>query len=185
MKKLFLDTAGEYFNVAIIENNKVEFFESRKNNNDLIGEGLIFLFSFLNKRKISLKDIDGYYFTIGPGFFTGTKIALNIINSFNLVFPRFDFNYITNYDLLHNENKRYVLLKLSKQKYYLHDFAKRGKKNRGKIIDILETKEDFNIVNGYQEFNKKILEDKICKKKFIKINNLAKVDLLYVNNFIN
>lgn len=185
MKKLFLDTAGEYFNIAIIENNKVEFFESRKNNNDIVSESLNYLHNFLNKHKISLKDIKGYYFTIGPGSFTGTKVALNIINSFTLVFPTLDFNYITNYDLLKEDNKRYVLIKLSKQKYYLHDFMKKSKKNQGKVIDVLETKEDFNIVNGYQEFGAKILEEKISKQKFIKVENLTQINLLYANDFIN
>lgn len=185
MKKLFLDTAGEYFNIAIIENNKVEFFESKKNNNDVVNEGLSYLHTFLNKHKISLKDIKGYYFTVGPGSFTGTKVALNIINSFNLVFPTFDFNYITNYDLLKNDQKRYVLIKLSKQKYYLHDFMKKGKRNRGKVIDVLETKEDFNIVDGYKEFGAKILEEKISNNKFIKVENLMQINLLYANDFIN
>src|ERR1051325_3507708 len=97
-----------------------------------------------------------------------TKVALNIINSFNLVFPTFDFNYITNYDLLKNENKRFVLIKLSKQKYYLHDFMKKNQRNSGRIIDVLQTKEDFNIVNGYKEFNKKVLEEKLIKNKFKK-----------------
>lgn len=185
MKKLFLDTAGEYFNIAIIENNKVVFFESKKNNNDVVNQSLNYLHIFLNKNKISLKDIKGYYFTIGPGSFTGTKVALNIINSFNLVFPTFDFNYITNYDLLQNENKRFVLIKLSKQKYYLHDFMKKNQKRSGRVIDVLQTKEDFNIVNGYKEFNEKVLEEKLIKNKFKKVDNLVKINLLYANDFVN
>ena len=89
MKNLIIDSATDRVFFKIIAVNKSytsDYPNSRENFDKLV----VLLFSFLDKNKINIKEIDNIFVNQGPGKFSGIRAsisiakALSITNSINL-----------------------------------------------------------------------------------------------------
>jgi tRNA threonylcarbamoyladenosine biosynthesis protein TsaB len=88
MKILAVDTSSSYLSLAVSRGSKIigAFNKELKKPNHakyLIPE----VSKLLKRASLDLKDIDLYCLGLGPGSFTGLRIALSTVKGFYLVFP--------------------------------------------------------------------------------------------------
>ena len=78
MKKLILDTSTDYFFISFVEENKIlsERYEYAKGNQSEII--MVNLENMLKETSLSLSDFSEVYVGIGPGSYTGVRIAVVI-----------------------------------------------------------------------------------------------------------
>ena len=83
MNKLIIDVAGEKILLMVITNNDIYNIteENTKNNYEKL---ILIINDFLNKHKLSLKDINKIYLNRGPGSFAGIRNSLSIVKALNL-----------------------------------------------------------------------------------------------------
>lgn len=177
--KLFIDTSNDKTIFAIVnDNNIIESFSMKENNKDVVEKINYNLDVFLNKNNININEIENFMITIGPGSFTGVKVALNIVRTINIIKSNINLEIISTFKLLSEKNKKGVAIKFGKNKFYYKDnsFFKKATK-----ISKEELKE--NIVIGYENFSKEKLQEKIDNKSFKIIDNLDKVKIKYMTNF--
>lgn len=85
MYRLVLDTATDYYYLALINDNEIldEAYEKGSSNHS---ETLMpRLEEMLKENKVSLKDVDEVYTGIGPGSYTGERIAVVIAKMLGLM----------------------------------------------------------------------------------------------------
>ncbi len=178
--KLFIDTSNKKLIFAIIDNfQTIVDFYCESTNNDIVQRTLPELNKFLNKNNIKLNEIDEFLFTIGPGSFTGVKVALNIVRSVGLINDIGSVRVIDSFKLIEQDEFESTVIPFGKSKYYY-------KKKRSKKVKIIN-KEQFNaLVNtndGYENFSKELLEKKINSKAFKILDNIDKVKIKYLSTF--
>jgi tRNA threonylcarbamoyl adenosine modification protein YeaZ len=78
MISLFVDASLSYCNLAIIENNKVLRHISIKTNNNLTDLIVEHIDELLNSARLHQKDVKRLLIVIGPGSFTGIRVASTI-----------------------------------------------------------------------------------------------------------
>ncbi len=178
--ELFVDSVGKQFNLAIINNKKVLTFKSIKTDKNTANNGVYWIKEFLEKNQINLSDIKGYYFTIGPGSFTGTKVALNIIQTFELVNPTNNFYIINNFNLLKTKKQK-VAIEIGRNKFLVRKWFFYFHYD---IILLLSKIDKSQTIIGYEKFTKKSLQTKIDTRSFKACNDLKNIKLQYGNKFI-
>ncbi len=178
--ELFIDSVGKRFNLAIINNKKVLTFKSVKTDRNTANNGVNWIKDFLGKNQINLFDIQGYYLTIGPGSYTGTKVGFNIIQAFELVNPTKNFYIINNFDLLKTWKPK-VAIEIGKDKFVVRRWIFNS--HYDKILPLAGI-DKIQTVIGYEEFKKEALQDKITNGSFKAYKDLAEVKLQYGNKLI-
>ncbi len=178
--KLFIDTSNKKIIFATIdnENNVVNFF-IEDTNNDVVKNALPKLDTFLNRSSLKLNEIDNFYITIGPGSFTGVKVAYNIISSIALLKDIGKIGVIETFKLIEQDKYDGTIIPFGKSKYYY----KRLKRKKIEIITEEDLKSINNINDGYSNFSKELLEEKIKNKSFKLMDNLDKVEIKYLSAF--
>ncbi len=178
--KLFIDTSNKKLLFALIDNyNKVISFYNKESNNDIVRTTLPELKKFLNKNNVKVSEIEEYLFTIGPGSFTGVKVALNIVKSFSMVNDISRYWIIDSFKLIEQEGYDSTIIPFGKSKFY-HK-KKIGSKVRVITMEDLNQLENFN--DGYSNITKDLLQQKIDSKSFKIIDNLDKVKIKYLSAF--
>ena len=179
--KLFIDTSNKKLILAIIdnENNVIDFF-LEETNNDVVKNALPYLEKLIKKNNFNISDFDDYMITIGPGSFTGVKVALNIVRTINLVNPIKKIYTIDTFKLI-DDKKRYIAIPFGKNKFYLKD--KKHFLSKVKIINNIDVVDKNKINFGYDNFDKNKLMEKINNKSFKLLDNLDKVKIKYITKF--
>ncbi len=178
--KLFIDTSNKKLIFGLIDefNNVVDFYIDNTNN-DIVKRTLVDVKKFLMKNKLELNKINNFLITIGPGSFTGVKVALNILNSVALINEIESVKVIDSFKLIEQDEFDSTVIPFGKSKFYF-------KKKKSKKITII-SEEDFkkldNVNNGYDNFTKEILEQKINSKAFKLVDNLDKIKIKYLSTF--
>ncbi len=81
---LSLDTSTENGSIAVLENNNLlgaVFLSQKRSYSQILIPSIDFI---LNQLSLSLKDIEGFSVSIGPGSFTGIRIGISCIKAFSL-----------------------------------------------------------------------------------------------------
>lgn len=180
--KLFLDTVEKYNIFALLdENDKVFDFRKELSNQLMVKETIYLLDKFLKKNNLKITDIDDFYFTIGPGSFTGIKVAYNIIGTIDLVNKltnkkEINFYTINSFDLLNISDKNKVLVKLGKRKYfykkYFWIFSKEKILQQENILN-------FSLYQTYENLDDELLQEKIKSNAFIHNKNFNDISLKF------
>ena len=179
--KLFIDTSNKKFILAIInEDNKIIDFFMRDTNNDIVKNAVYYIDKMIKKNELKLNDFNRYMLTIGPGSFTGVKVALNIIKTIDLIHPIEKVYTIETFDLI-EDNRRYTAIPFGKSKFYLKD--KNSFLKKIKVINDITKYNEDEINLGYDNFNRKKLKEKISSNSFKLLDNLDKVKIKYLSNF--
>lgn len=178
--KFFLDTSNKKLVMAIIDTeNKIVNFSIEDSKNDMVKKTVSSIEKFISENKFKIENIKEYMITIGPGSFTGVKVALNIIKSINLVNEIEKIHIISTFKLLRNDNMKYTAIKFGKSKFYL--------KNNSFPRITVKTEEEINKLDNvtidYKNFDKNVLQDKIDKKEFKTIKNIEKIKIKYLVKF--
>ena len=176
----FIDTSNKYVIFSIIINNKVEYFKKIETNKDTAKNTVKWMNYFFKKNKLKYESISKYYFTVGPGSFTGTKVALNIINSLRLVFPKSESYFINTFDLISNPEYKYTIINAGKSRYYI---KKKHLFSKAKVVNDLSKYDSNSYWIGYDNFNKEVLQQKINEEAFIKVKNPNDVKIIYLGAY--
>ena len=180
--RLFIDTANKKIILAIVNNkNEIVDFFIKDTNNDVAKTSVFLIEKFISKNNLNFKDIEGYMITIGPGSFTGVKVALNIIRTIDLLYPIKKVYTINNFDLLKQKNKKYTAIPFGKNKFYLKNH--KNLLSKAKIVNSLKEYKKREVTMGYENFTNESLKDKINSNSFKLIDNLNKIEIKYLNNF--
>lgn len=175
--KLFIDTSNKKLILAIINiKNKIVAFLTVESNNDMVKIAIPNIDKFLKANNYKLQDFDEFMFVIGPGSFTGVKVAYNIIGSINIVKKINKFYTISSFGLITPNKNSNVIIPFGKNKFYL----KKKNKQKIEIIKISEIDDLRNFYDGYLNFDEKILQEKIDNKKFTIHNDFNKITLKYL-----
>ncbi|MGQ9617362.1 MAG: tRNA (adenosine(37)-N6)-threonylcarbamoyltransferase complex dimerization subunit type 1 TsaB [Candidatus Aminicenantia bacterium] len=86
MLTLALDTSTDIGSVAIMEDDRLIgalFFSQKKGYSQVIIPSIDLL---LSHHSLSIKDLDGFSVSVGPGSFTGIRIGISCIKAFALAF---------------------------------------------------------------------------------------------------
>ncbi len=176
--KLFIDTSNKKIMLATIDsNNNVVDFMIKDTDNNIVKNALPEIESFLSKNKLKLNNIRDFMITVGPGSFTGVKVAYNIVNSVSLITDINEISTIDTFKLIEQEGFEGTVIPFGKSKYYFK------KKNKVVVINSDEYEQLNNINDGYKKFNKEILQQKINDKAFKIVDNLDKVKIKYLSAF--
>ena len=84
MNKLIIDAAKENIFLMIINNNYI-YSISHENSKTNYEKLMILINSFLNSKKLNIKDISTVYLNIGPGSFAGIRNSISVIKAIRLV----------------------------------------------------------------------------------------------------
>lgn len=182
--KLFIDTSNSRFILSLInDNNKIIDFLSIKTNNNIVKNFINWIDDFLKSNNQDIKEINEFLITIGPGSFTGVKVAFNFVKTFYLTNNSIKLKTIGTFDLLREDDKKYTAIKFGKNKFY---FKKNHKYNIFSKMIILENLEKYNlkkITMDYDTFTKEKLQQKLNKNLFKLENDLNDVKIKYLSNF--
>ncbi len=178
--KLFIDTSNKKLIFGLIDeyNNVIDFY-SDNTNNDIVKRTLVDVKKFLMKNKLELNMIKNFLITVGPGSFTGVKVALNIINTVSLVSEIDTIRVIDSFKLIEQDDYNATVIPFGKSKYYF----KKKKSKKVSIISREELDTMENVNDGYENLTKEILEQKINSKAFKLVDNLDKIKIKYLSTF--
>lgn len=88
MKILYLDTSSKYLSLAVAEDDKIlsqmHRLLDRKRSSHLVS----YIDKILKKAKLSLKKIDGFCVSKGPGSFTGLRIGITTVKGLAYVLQK-------------------------------------------------------------------------------------------------
>ncbi len=117
-----LDTSTEQIVMAIKIGDKEDFYVgekgSKKHNSVLLSE----IDAFLSKNEIDLSDIDVFGVAVGPGSFTGIRVAVATINAFALALNK-KIVSVTTLELAANEKNVMTLLDCRHDNFYCGIFS--------------------------------------------------------------
>lgn len=179
---LIIDTSSDKMRLILSNGSQINSFigdSHSKCQEHLLPE----IDSLLCKNNKTLKDIDLYGVVVGPGSFTGIRLAVTTVKAFCFVAKNKKIVPINLLDLLGfvltktNKNEFYVIVKCTSSKSYVGHFChniKEFKVMKNEEISQINCEQLFGF-NGVNIINKKL--------KFIEISDKDYVD--YVNSANN
>lgn len=173
---IFVDTTQFDLFILIANKDKViDFIWEKKiaNKVEILANKIKFL---LEKNKLKLNQIDKYFLNLGPGTFTGCRIAFTYISAIVLVFKK--KIYTTNSFILGalSLQKNEIAIPINLQKSYLGkvDLAKK------KFTFLGEFQKTYDEIN-YQDIAKNFVNK---YQNFFKLeNDINQIFPIYLNNF--
>lgn len=178
--KLFIDTSNKKLILATLDHSdQISNFLIEDSNNDMVKNTIPKIEAFLKSQKLNINDIYEYLFTIGPGSFTGVKVAMNIISTMALTKSINSYRVIGSFKLIEDKKYDSTVIPFGKSKYYY----KKVNKNKIKVITNDEYQHLKKVNDGYKNFKKETLQSKIDNKEFKVVKNLDKVKIKYLSAF--
>ena len=176
---LIIDTSSDKMRLILSNKSQIKSFIGNsysKCQEHLLPE----IDSLLCKNNKKLKDIDLYGVVVGPGSFTGIRLAVTTVKAFCFVEKNKKIVPINLLDLLgfvlkkNNKEEFYVIVKCTSSKsyvgYFNHDF-KEFKVMKNEDIAQINCENMFGF-NGVNIFNKKLKLVEISDEDYVKyINN--------------
>lgn len=139
---LIIDTSSQKLTVILNKKNKIitnDTVFTSKHLEHLLEE----IDKILDKNNIKLKDVDCFGVVVGPGSFTGIRLAVSTVKAFCFVYPKKKIVSINMLELLvskikmSEKNDFCVLTKCTQNKYYL------GQMQNGIFTSFVISKEDL------------------------------------------
>ncbi|QJG67235.1 tRNA (adenosine(37)-N6)-threonylcarbamoyltransferase complex dimerization subunit type 1 TsaB [Mycoplasma phocoenae] len=161
--KLFFDTCLEDLVIALLGKDSklvsMVKLESLKKKVDILPR---IVNQILNENNININDITDMYFNIGPGSFTGSRIALVYCRTIALFKPIKLHTYQTHELINKQTNKKVIHIKASKYSAYQIIFNKDDSIESNKIstelFDSVDYDELLNNFNKYQSIFKEVTD---------------------------
>ncbi len=83
MKTIIMDSANKYLVVALYEDEKCLAFLQEEGNRKQSEYAIVYLQKLLQENQLKISDFDEMVITIGPGSYTGVRVALTIAKTLN------------------------------------------------------------------------------------------------------
>ena len=83
MKTIIMDSANKYLVVALYENQKCLASLQEEGNRKQSEYAIVYLQKLLQENHLKMSDFDEMVITIGPGSYTGVRVALTIAKTLN------------------------------------------------------------------------------------------------------
>ena len=83
MKTIVMDSANKYLVVALYENQKCLASLQEEGNRKQSEYAIVYLQKLLQENHLKMSDFDEMVITIGPGSYTGVRVALTIAKTLN------------------------------------------------------------------------------------------------------
>ncbi|QBF34880.1 tRNA (adenosine(37)-N6)-threonylcarbamoyltransferase complex dimerization subunit type 1 TsaB [Mycoplasmopsis phocirhinis] len=153
--KLFIDTTGDDFALALLnQNNYCLEFILLKNVPKKVKLLVENTEKLLKKNKININEITDFYLNLGPGYFTGVRIALVYVRTIALI-TKAQINTISSMQILIKQNplKNNFLINASGSKVYAYQNTN-NKIFDVKNIEILDNENvSYNTIDYIEIFN--------------------------------
>ena len=120
MNKLIINTAFDDANYILINGDKV--FSKKAGKVDKHSESALpFIDKLLDEANISINDVDVFAINIGPGSFTGIRIGVALVKGICSALCNKKIITFNSFEPIafSNKNAKYVLVKASKDDYYV------------------------------------------------------------------
>lgn len=179
MYKLFLDTCYKNLNIIILKDNDVLDFYSEECNKKQSEYLFTKLDELFKENNVVKKDIGEIYITIGPGSYTGVRIALTLAKVLCSIknIPLYTISSLKFY-AAGNKNTMVLMDARANRAYVgIYDENNEVLKDQVMYLDKIDAK-DYNVVLDGELLGKSHQDVDIVKafkntqKEFIKINNV-------------
>ena len=187
MYKLFLDTCYKNLNIIILKDNDILDFYSEECNKKQSEYLFTKLDELFKKNNVVKKDVGEVYITIGPGSYTGVRIALTLAKVLCSI-KNIPLYIISSLKFYASGNKNtLVIMDARAQRAYvgIYDENKEILKDQVMYLDKIDAK-DYNVVLDGELLNKPHQDVDIVKafkntqKEFIKVDNVDTLTPIYL-----
>lgn len=174
MKTMIIDTSSDYLYISFLDNDKEIYqtiFEGRNNHSEHL---IKFIEDGLTKNNLQVKDFNQIIVGIGPGSYTGIRLALSVAKMFAWT-SKIPLFTISSLDILasgHYKNNQTIITTLRAKKNYVYTNVL-GFKD-GQLVRLFDdaflSVADFeeNILSKYHDY---ILVDQLYKFDALEIAN--------------
>ncbi|QGS51622.1 tRNA (adenosine(37)-N6)-threonylcarbamoyltransferase complex dimerization subunit type 1 TsaB [Spiroplasma tabanidicola] len=186
---LFIDTSNNNLILILEKDNNVIDSFVEKNQTRLSDIVLIEINKLLKKHDLTLRNIEKFYITKGPGSYTGVRLAITIVKTLKTVNNSFRVYAISSLAYQAGSSDCVSLLDAKGQKSYVGVYQ--NKRNiivdqllpDEYICDFCKNYKDFALIKDYYEidFVKNYLD---LKEKFELIEDIDNLEPVYIKNFI-
>lgn len=148
MKTIVMDSANKYLVVALYDNDECIASIQEEGNRKQSEYALVYLEKLLNDNNLKIKDFDTMVITIGPGSYTGVRVALTIAKTLNATL-NIKIKTVSSLKAIAGMNKAISILDARSNKLFL------GIYNEGKVEveDCLIEISDFDSYrNNYPDY---------------------------------
>jgi len=192
MFKLLVDTSGKEIGIGIFKDKEC-LFEEYRNADKSYNKMIVPLINeAVKKAQIDLPDIDLFGATLGPGSFTGIRVAISVMKALNQVLNK-KFYGVPVPDILARsagvKGSIVVLMDAGRGEFYLTRYESGGKKRQGEfeLCDVKKTigaiKNKGTIVCLKTDIAAgEFINDKLKGNKFLSI---AHIDIKVFNDIID
>ncbi|AHI52544.1 tRNA (adenosine(37)-N6)-threonylcarbamoyltransferase complex dimerization subunit type 1 TsaB [Spiroplasma culicicola] len=186
---LFIDTSNNKLIIILEQNNQIIdhlFLDNQTRISDIALEKL---HDFLKQNNLTIKDIKDFYLTVGPGSYTGVRVAVTIIKTLKTIDNSINVYTISSLAFQAGAKSAISLLDARGNKFYMGIY-----KNKECIIvdqliptDYLENFTDefqgFDVLKDYNgiDFNENFLN---LKANFKLVNDIEEIEPQYIKHFI-
>lgn len=188
MFNLFLDVTQNYCHIAIFNKRDIIKNISIKTNNNLTDLVVEHIDKLIRKSKITYKNINSLYILIGPGSFTGVKVAttiaktwlvVNKVNIYMMNSLRFQIPSNSGISVIDAKSNKWYMCVIKNSKYII----------KPKLItndELKKTITKYEKLHIYKNFNDTNVFNNLLLlyKKFTLLTSIKNLKPLYIKNSI-
>ncbi|KNG79337.1 tRNA (adenosine(37)-N6)-threonylcarbamoyltransferase complex dimerization subunit type 1 TsaB [Mycoplasma sp. HU2014] len=185
---LFIDTTNWKLVYILEKDNKIIDRLIIDNNKKISDVAIEKLKDFLTNNQLTIKDIDSFYLTKGPGSYTGVRVGLTIVKTIKVLNNNIKVYLIDSLMFQAGKNKAISILDARGNKYY---FAVYDQFKILEDIQLIESDQldfyikkysNFKLIKDYEiDFANTYLE---TKEMFELVDDVNNINPLYVKGFI-
>ncbi|UWD34726.1 tRNA (adenosine(37)-N6)-threonylcarbamoyltransferase complex dimerization subunit type 1 TsaB [Mycoplasma cottewii] len=185
---LFIDTTNWKLVYILEKNNEIVDKLIVDNNKKISDIAIEKLKEFLTNNNLTIKDIDSFYLTKGPGSYTGVRVGLTIVKTIKVLNNNIKVYLIDSLMFQSGKNKAISILDARGHKYYFAVYDQFKILENVQLIEAdrldfyIKKYKDFKLVKDYEiDFANTYLE---TKEMFELVDDINSINPLYVKGFI-
>lgn len=163
MKTIVMDSANKYLVVALYEDGKCIEKIQEIGNRRQSEYAIVYLEKLLNKHHLKVLDFDEMVITIGPGSYTGVRVALTIAKTIAAT-SAIKIKVISSLKAMAGMNKAISILDARSQKIFIGVYNQGIAVIKDKMIELKQLDQYINEFKDYEIVGDLSLIDKVDKE---------------------
>jgi len=163
MKTIVMDSANKYLVVALYEDGKCIEKIQEIGNRRQSEYAIVYLEKLLNKHHLKILDFDEMVITIGPGSYTGVRVALTIAKTIAAT-SAIKIKVISSLKAMAGMNKAISILDARSQKIFIGVYNQGIAVIKDKMIELKQLDQYINEFKDYEIVGDLSLIDKVDKE---------------------